>query len=342
MFCRQCEQTENHYACASSMGVCGKTAPTSLAQDVLVNQVIPKVAQHIVSKDNDNNDPTASSTGMYDWLLEATFATLTNVNFDEASVKDYSMAGLHYLQQQQNDTTTDLEAVYRELSKATQHEIQDLQEATLNDTTSLIEFARNGLKGTCAYAFHVRQLLKQQQMIDTSAFDEQWNGILHDICHLWSIIGKQQQQSSSDTPDMSYDDLFQNVVLEVGSLNGKVLELLDTLHSHVLGTPTPTPVQTTPVKGKCILVSGHDMTDLLQLCQQTQGTGINIYTHGEMMPGMSYTIKCDGETLSVAHPPCACLSFASFSIFLSRVSPALSILDSSWLSSVSSIRSFDW
>ena len=128
------------------------------------------------------------------------------------------------------------------------------------------EIATYGLKGVCAYKMHCVQL-----------------GVLdHDICNniqiLWSKL-------DSSEPDM---DGLLAAALKVGETNASVLAALDKAHCDNFGAPEPTPVRTTAVEGKCILVSGHDMADLYELLQQTEGTGINVYTHGEMLPAHGY------------------------------------------------------
>jgi hydroxylamine reductase len=90
---------------------------------------------------------------------------------------------------------------------------------------------------------------------------------------------------ASDEPDM--EGLLANV-LKVGEINGRVLAMLDDAHATTFGAPEPTPVKMTATKGKAILVSGHDMVDLEALLQQTEGKGVNVYTHGEMLPAHSY------------------------------------------------------
>lgn len=90
---------------------------------------------------------------------------------------------------------------------------------------------------------------------------------------------------SSDEPDTAG---LLATALRVGEINAEILALLDEAHAESLGTPVPTPVRETAVKGKAILVSGHDLRDLQAILEQTDGTGVNIYTHGEMMPGHAY------------------------------------------------------
>jgi hydroxylamine reductase len=102
--------------------------------------------------------------------------------------------------------------------------------------------------------------------------------IMKDIHQVFSKL-------ASDEPDM--EGLLANV-LKVGDINGRVLAMLDDAHATTFGIPEPTSVKMTATEGKAILVSGHDLVDLEALLQQTEGKGVNVYTHGEMLPAHSY------------------------------------------------------
>ena len=121
-------------------------------------------------------------------------------------------------------------------------------------------------KGACAYAAHCYQLGKMD------------GSVMKDIHKVFSKL-------ASDEPDM--DGLLANA-LKVGDINQRVLALLDDAHATTFGEPEPTPVKMTAVEGKAILVSGHDLVDLEALLKQTEGTGVNVYTHGEMLPAHGY------------------------------------------------------
>jgi hydroxylamine reductase len=134
------------------------------------------------------------------------------------------------------------------------------------DCFSLNEIATYGTKGVCAYATHCYQL---------GSMDEDVMVGIHEVL----------AKLASDEADM--EGLLANV-LKVGEISTKVLGMLDSAHADTLGAPEITQVCTTAVQGKAILVSGHDMLDLLKLLEQTKGMGINVYTHGEMLPAHSY------------------------------------------------------
>ena len=134
------------------------------------------------------------------------------------------------------------------------------------DCFSLVEIGTYGTKGVCAYAAHCHQLGYMSEEIMSG---------IHEVF----------AKLASSEPDMN--GLLANV-LRVGELNGKVLQMLDEAHAARFGVPEPTPVKVTATAGKCILVSGHDMADLEELLKQTEGKGVNVYTHGEMLPAHMY------------------------------------------------------
>lgn len=281
MFCRQCEQTADHYAC-TTVGVCGKTPDTSAAQDALIH-VLKSVSLWCIAARSTGaaSDILAEANA---WTLDATFSTLTNVNFDEDRIleyiqrgeglkKDFAAAGvaapnhpvatfdwLNMTEAQVQDAA--LQVSVPERAKVMNHE----------DAFSLNELTTYGMKGLCAYAEHVQQLRRE---IDGSSVDESVMAAIHEI----------YAKLADDTPDV--DGLLQ-AALKVGEINTTILAALDAAHAELLGIPCPTPVRTSAVKGKCILVSGHDMVDLYHLLKQTEGTGIQVYTHGEMLPAHSY------------------------------------------------------
>lgn len=137
-----------------------------------------------------------------------------------------------------------------------------------NDTLSGIqELLVYGIKGLAAYAHHAERLGQN---------DEAVYAFVHESLSFLS-------SHEANDPNAVLEKC-----LEAGRINFRVMELLDSGHSTRFGTPEPTPVSMTPVEGKCIAVSGHDMHDLHALLEQTEGTGINVYTHGELLPAHAY------------------------------------------------------
>ena len=135
------------------------------------------------------------------------------------------------------------------------------------DIQSLQDILLFGLKGIAAYAFHAREL---------GAIDQEVDGFMHEA------LFKTVTNVSFDTAQ--YIDL----VLKCGEINLKVMKLLNEAHTKRFGNPVPTKVETGTKKGPGILITGHDLLDLYELLKQTEGTGINIYTHSEMLPAHGY------------------------------------------------------
>ena len=285
MFCRQCEQTSEHVAC-TTLGVCGKTPETAAVQDALM-EVIKSVSAWCVAA----RAAAASAEEMkpYNlWTLSAAFSTLTNVNFSEDRIIDYIHQGVHMKNELEklvaskggaapSEPVAGLELSFLKSTTSEDHDnleqfgrsvsIPSRAAAMANPTSfSLNEVATYGLKGACAYAAHCAQL---------GFLDED---IMQSIHEIWTKLASNE----ADVPGLLAN------TLRVGAVNAQVLALLDQSHASNFGEPVPTPVRLTAVQGKAILVSGHDMADLHALLQQTEGTGINVYTHGEMLPAHSY------------------------------------------------------
>jgi hydroxylamine reductase len=147
----------------------------------------------------------------------------------------------------------------------------------MNDDNALVvrEMAMYGIKGTSAYYNHAERLRKGNPSAYT---EEEREGVYAGLFASLAAI-------APDQPALG--DMLQTA-LGVGELNLKVMHLLDQAHTTTFGHPVPTTVTSHPVEGKCILVSGHDLIDLYKLLKETEGSGINIYTHGEMLPAHSY------------------------------------------------------
>jgi hydroxylamine reductase len=279
MFCRQCEQTKDHFAC-TSVGICGKTAETAACQDTLM-EVIKSVSTWA---------DAARKAGVSEadlkpcnvWTLAAVFSTVTNVNFSDERIADYIWQGsalqkdLRKLLKKRGAAAPKDRIANLDVGGMSVMELEDfgrtvsvpIRQAAMNqvDAFSLNEIATYGLKGACAYAMHCHQL---------GVMDEQVMTNIHSIF----------RKLASDEPDM---EGLLATVMKVGETNTVVLKNLDEAHANTLGAPEPTPVRTSAVEGKCILVSGHDMKDLYELLKQTEGKGINVYTHGEMQPAHAY------------------------------------------------------
>jgi len=267
MFCYQCEQTGKGTGCTQH-GVCGKDPEVAALQDLLVEAVKGIARYAHCARQQGAKDPAIDG-----FALEALFATLTNVNFDAARFQTYlgQAAAIHdeakalcaAACQKAGKTCADLGAPVRNAADAT---IQK-RIAALGDTlTGLQELIVYGVKGAAAYAYHARVLGKQ---------DDAFYALLYQILDF----------VAANPTDVNA--LVGNA-LKTGELNLKAMELLDAANTSTYGHPEPTQVRVTPIKGKAILVSGHDIKDLEELLKQTEGKGINVYTHGEMLPTHAY------------------------------------------------------
>lgn len=279
MFCVQCEQTIRTPAgngCAYAQGMCGKTAETSDLQDVLIYTLQGLSAWALAAREHGIVDSEIDA-----FVPKAFFATLTNVNFDSARIVTYVNQALTYRQQLaaklaplavQADA---LSAAARfepgadllaQLAQAPQTAVNRGKNEVNEDIMGLRLLCLYGLKGAAAYMEHARVL------------DQQDAGVAAEFHRIMSWLG-------TDPSDL--DPLFK-CAMEIGLLNFKIMEMLDLGETTAFGHPEPTQVRVTPVPGKCILVSGHDMVDLKLILEQTKGTGIKVYTHGEMLPALAY------------------------------------------------------
>lgn len=279
MFCVQCEQTIRTPAgngCAYAQGMCGKTAETSDLQDVLIYTLQGLSAWALAAREQGIIDREIDA-----FVPKAFFATLTNVNFDSARIVAYVNQALAYRQQlaeqlagmavQVNDLPP---SAYFEPGAELLEQLAHAAPAAPNrgksevneDIMGLRLLCLYGLKGAAAYMEHARVL------------DQQSDEVTAEFHRIMSWL-------STDPSEMGR--LF-NCAMEIGQLNFKIMEMLDLGETSAFGHPEPTRVRVTPIPGKCILVSGHDMMDLKLILEQTKGTGINVYTHGEMLPALAY------------------------------------------------------
>lgn len=267
MFCYQCEQTVNCQGCQGNQGVCGKPAAVADLQDVL-NEVTKGVAW-IESKAN-SGDITVSR-----YLVDALFTTVTNVNFDESKVNELIQAGKDLRNRLSSGIdTAGITGAEFEISNdasvnaknAAAISITKRQEKFGATVAGLQEIIFYGLKGAAAYLHHSRMLGSEDVKIYAK------------LIEILAFLATE--------PD-SVDDLLGNA-MAAGELNYQAMELLDKANTTSYGHPEPTEVLITATAGKCILVSGHDLKDLKDLLEQTEGKGVNIYTHGEMLPSLAY------------------------------------------------------
>lgn len=254
MFCFQCEQTAGCGGCTGAAGVCGKTAETAACQDRLTGALIGlarAVADH-------------GGGAAEDWRLmtEGLFATLTNVSFSADAIGALTDAVHarrdHYMHQ--------CGGCAAPCGKAADYDMDLLWNAQedIRSVKSLILF---GARGMAAYACHAQALGSSDG--DVNQF---FARALFAVGEDWDL------------------EALLPVALEVGKWNLRCMELLDRANTGAYGTPVPTRVSLTVEKGPFIVVSGHDLRDLELLLRQSQGTGVNVYTHGEMLPAHAYPL----------------------------------------------------
>ncbi|MDR2836565.1 MAG: hydroxylamine reductase, partial [Bacteroidales bacterium] len=239
MFCFQCEQTANGSGCSGQGGICGKDQNVAVLQDALTGALITyanAASNHTKSKNEKR------------LVVDGLFATLTNVNFDEAALKA-KIAQIKALSKSQNDF--DMSKLWNETP-----DIRSLK--------SLILF---GIRGIAAYAYHADVLGYSSDEVTDFLYKA------------LSILGNS---------NLGMEDLLP-IVMETGKVNYTALELLDKANTESYGVPTPATIALGIEKGPFIVVSGHDLHDLKLLLEQTKDKGVNIYTHGEMLPAHGYS-----------------------------------------------------
>jgi hydroxylamine reductase len=279
MFCYQCEQTSKGEGC-QTLGVCGKDETTATLQDLLIH-VIKGVAMYAHrAAQLGASDPEIDA-----FTIKAIFSTLTNVNFDpdrlveliheavktrDAARDMYErasvMAGIAPAYLGGPAAWIPAESLEGLLAQGQQTLLPVRFLAEGKEIANLQELVLYGLKGVAAYAAHALAL---------GAGDPVAYGKIHEIL------------DSLTQPAPKAEELLANA-LAVGELNYRVMEILDKAHTETFGHPVPSKVRLHARKGKAILVSGHDLHDLYALLEQTKGLGIQIYTHGEMLPAHGY------------------------------------------------------
>lgn len=274
MFCYQCEQTAKGEGC-TKIGVCGKESDVANLQDLLIYTLKGLSLYAVEGRKVGVIDP-----GVNDFSCKAIFSTLTNVNFDpdrfvqlikqsvtlRESLKEKVKAAKGKIDFQEGPATFKPATTIEGLIK--QGEAVGIKsDPTIDpDILSLQHILIFGIKGVAAYADHA-QILSQK--------DDKVYAFIHE--GLAATLRK----------DLSLND-WVGLVLKCGEINLRAMELLDAGNTGTYGHPVPTKVSLGAKKGKAILVSGHDLKDLEELLKQTDGKGIYVYTHGEMLPAHGY------------------------------------------------------
>ena len=271
MFCYQCEQTAGGKGC-SKMGVCGKTPEVAALQDLLIYQIkgISCYAKELVEK-GENVDKDIVS-----FIEDTLFTTLTNVNFDadvHVEMLKKSQKIKEALRSKVGSIKNNTDHATYNLSETKAEMLKDAKKAGIMydqnldpDIRSLRQTIIYGLKGISAYGHQARALGYYDDQVD-------------------NFYVRALEATTDDNLDV--EELIR-WTMRTGDMSVAVMKKLDEANTTVYKNPSPQKVNVHVKKGPFIIVSGHDLKDLDMLLKQTEGKGINIYTHGEMIPSHGY------------------------------------------------------
>lgn len=270
MFCNQCEQTAKGQGC-STVGVCGKQSDVASLQDLLIHALkglsvyATEARKKGIGVDSDTNEFT----------LKACFSTLTNVNFDPEAFVTFINETIRHRDKltskvgsiSNNDPSVSFKPASTLDGLVSQGQLVGIKDDTTDpDILSLKQTVLYAIKGISAYADHAQILGKK---------DETVYAFVH--------------EALASLTDKSIDlNGWIKLALKCGEINLKAMELLDNANTETYGHPVPTVVPLGHKKGKAILVSGHDLKDMEMILKQSEGKGIYVYSHGEMLPTHAY------------------------------------------------------
>ncbi len=280
MYCVQCEQTIRTPAgngCSFAQGMCGKTAETSDLQDLLVAALQGLSAWALKARELGIIDHNIDN-----FVPRAFFSTLTNVNFDSERIVGYAREAL--------EMRDALMVACRAVDANTQvdHPLADLQLAGSDLATlrkQAEEFALNNDKAEIGDDVHGLRMLNLYGLKGAAAYMEHAHVLGQYSDDIYAEFHAYMAWLGTQPRDV---DTLLNNAMGIGKMNFNVMAILDKGETDAYGHPTPTSVNVRPVAGKAILISGHDLKDLRMLLEQTEGTGVNVYTHGEMLPAHGY------------------------------------------------------
>ena len=267
MFCFQCEETAKGEGCTKA-GVCGKKGEVADLQDLLI---------YLMKGMSINNTKTRESGGdnkeLDEFIMEGLFSTITNANFDRQyfigkiqqalEIRD-NIKEENSVQNTHDSVTwysTDEEGIMKKAEEV------GVLSTKNEDIRSLRELLIYGLKGMAAYYHHAYALGEQDKEISNFI----------------------QEALAATTKELSVDELV-GLNMKCGEIGVQAMALLDKANTSAYGDPEPTAVNIGVRANPGILISGHDLMDLEELLQQTDGTGIDVYTHGEMLPANAYPV----------------------------------------------------
>ena len=251
MFCFQCEQTAGCSGCTGKAGVCGKSAANAKLQDKLTGALIG------LARAASNSEKTEQTDRL---ILEGLFTTVTNVNFNDDTLNLL----IDRVNAEKNFLSPGCSQCGSPCGNTDNYDMSLIWNSD-EDTRSLKSLILFGLRGMAAYAYHAMVLGYTHPEVN----DFFYRGLF------------------ALSMDWGMDELLP-IVIETGRINLICMELLDRANTETFGTPVPTQVPMTVEKGPFIVITGHDLYDLKLLLEQTEGKGINIYTHGEMLPAHAY------------------------------------------------------
>ena len=251
MFCFQCEQTAGCTGCMGKAGVCGKSAATAKLQDELTGALIGLARACANSGKSEKTDQM---------ILEGLFATLTNVNFDDEMLQKM----IDNVNEEKANIMPGCAACASKCGNTDNYDVSRIWEAD-EDIRSLKSLILFGIRGMAAYAYHAAVLGYKSEEVQEFFYKA------------LSVLAE----------DLGMEELLA-VVMEAGKVNLTCMEMLDKANTQTFGTPVPTEVSLKVEKGPFIVITGHDLYDLKELLEQTEGKGINVYTHGEMLPAHAY------------------------------------------------------
>ena len=251
MFCFQCEQTAGCSGCTGAAGVCGKDAETSELQDRLTGALIGLARSAEGNRTFDSTDRA---------MLSGLFTTVTNVNFNPETIRK-QISLVHREKEKLVPSCGECSSPCGRNDDYVMKQLWEEQE-DIRSLKSLILF---GLRGMAAYAYHAMVLGYSDQTVNRFFYEGM------------ASIGY----------DLPKERLL-SLALKLGEVNLQCMELLDKANTETFGNPEPVSVPFKVEKGPFIVITGHDLYDLKLLLEQTEDKGINIYTHGEMLPAHAY------------------------------------------------------
>jgi len=272
MFCYQCQETAKGTGC-TVRGVCGKTEDVARMQDLLVFVTKGISILGTIARKNNYADPKVDR-----YVMEALFTTITNANFDKEKIREKVREGIALREQLKKNMKENgilIPANLHSSASWTPSSDEDMEKKALlvgvletenEDIRSLRQLVIYGVKGMAAYAEHASNLGYTNEAVN--AF---------------------MQKAIAATVDdsLSADELVA-LVLETGKNGVDVMSLLDKANTSTYGNPEMTTVNIGVRNNPAILISGHDLKDMEELLKQTEGTGVDVYTHSEMLPANYY------------------------------------------------------